>query len=87
MEISRKLKTFSRLLIAFLKSTLDLEYFERKDQSQRESITEIINCAKASYLNDQNPPFMQRFGRQHVNGSKTLLRSARNQSHTNLPLI
>ena len=30
---------------------------------------------------------MQRFGRQHVNGSETLLRSARNQLHTNLPII
>ena len=30
---------------------------------------------------------MQRFGRQHVNWSETLLRSARNQFHTTLPLI
>ena len=30
---------------------------------------------------------MQRFGRQHVNGSETLLRSALTQFHTTLPLI
>ena len=30
---------------------------------------------------------MQRFGRQHVNVSQTLLGSARNQFHTTLPLI
>ena len=30
---------------------------------------------------------MQRFGRQHANGSQKLLRSARNQFHTTLPLI
>ena len=30
---------------------------------------------------------MQRFGRQHVSGSQTLLRSARNQFQTNLHLI
>ena len=30
---------------------------------------------------------MQRFGRQNVNGSQTLLKSARNQFHTALPLI
>ena len=30
---------------------------------------------------------MQRFGRQHVNRSQTLPRSARNQIHTTLPLI
>ena len=30
---------------------------------------------------------MQRFRRQHVNGSQTLLRSERNQFHTTLQLI
>ena len=30
---------------------------------------------------------MQRFERQHVNGSQTQLRSEQNQSHTTLPLI
>ena len=30
---------------------------------------------------------MQRVGRQHVNRYQTLLRSARNQFHTTLPLI
>ena len=35
----------------------------------------------------KRPCFMQRFGRQHVTGSQKLLRSARNQFHTTLPLI
>ena len=30
---------------------------------------------------------MQRFGRQRVNGSQTLLRSAQNHFHTTIPLI
>ena len=51
MQISRKLKPFSDFSIAFLKSTLNLEYFQRKDQSQILSITEIINCETGSYLN------------------------------------
>ena len=34
-----------------MKSTLNLEYFEKKDQSQRVSITEIINCETGSSLN------------------------------------
>ena len=51
MQTSRKLKTRSRFFIAFLKSTLNLEYFEEKDQSHSLSITEIINCETASYLN------------------------------------
>ena len=56
-QISRKLKTFYGLFIAFLKSTLNLEYFERKDQSQSLSITEIINWETGSYLNVQKAIF------------------------------
>ena len=33
-----------------MKSTLNLEYFEKKDQSQSLSITEINNCKSSSYL-------------------------------------
>ena len=44
MQISLKLKTCSGFFIAFLKSTLNLEYFERKDLSQSLSIREIHNC-------------------------------------------
>ena len=57
MQIYRKLKTFSGFFIAFLKSTLNLEYFERKDQSQSLSITKIINCKTRSYLNVQKAMF------------------------------
>ena len=57
MEISPKLKTFCGFFIKFLKSTLNLEYFERKHQSQSLSITEIINCATDSYLNVQKAIF------------------------------
>ena len=53
MQISRKPKTFSEFSIAFLKSTLNFLYFQRKDQSQILSITEIINCETGSYLNVQ----------------------------------
>ena len=44
MQISIKSKTFSRIFIASMKSTLNSEYFEKKDQSQSLSITEIIDC-------------------------------------------
>ena len=33
-----------------MKSTLNLENFEKKDQSERLSITEINNCKTSSYL-------------------------------------
>ena len=33
-----------------MKCTLNLEYFEKKDQSQSLSITDINNCKTSSYL-------------------------------------
>ena len=57
MQASLKLKTCYRFFIAFRKSTLNLEYFEKNDQSYRLSITEIINCEKGSYLNVQKAIF------------------------------
>ena len=47
---SQKPKTFSGFFIALMKSTLNLEYFEKKDQSHSLSITEINNCKTSSYL-------------------------------------
>ena len=38
-QISLKPKTFSGFLIALMKSALNLEYFEKKDQSHSLSIT------------------------------------------------
>ena len=57
MQTSLKLKTSSGFFIAFLKSALNLEYLEKKDQSQSLTITEIINCETGSYLNLQNAIF------------------------------
>ena len=57
MQTSLKLKNYSRFFIAFLKSTLNFEYFERKDQSKSLSITEINNCETGSYLNVQKAIF------------------------------
>ena len=57
MQLFRKLKTFSAYLIVFLKSALNLEYFERKDQSKSLSITEVFNCETSSYLNVQKAIF------------------------------
>ena len=51
---------FSGFFMAFLKSTLNLEYFEKKDQSQSLSITGIIDCETGSYLNVQKAMFHAR---------------------------
>ena len=57
MQISVKLKTFSGFFIAFMKSALNLEYFERKDQPQSLNITDISNYETGSYLNIQKTIF------------------------------
>ena len=49
MQISPKPKTFSPFSIASMKSSLNSEYFEKKDQSHSLSITEIIDCETDSY--------------------------------------
>ena len=49
MQISQKPKTFSPFFISFMKSTLNIEYFDKKDQSHSLSITEIIDCETGSY--------------------------------------
>ena len=49
MQISPKPKTFSQFFIASMKSTLNSEYVEKKDQSHSLSITEIIDCETGSY--------------------------------------
>ena len=36
--------------MAFLKSTLNLEYFEKKDESHSLSIIEVNNCKTSSYF-------------------------------------
>ena len=55
--ISPEPKTFSRFFNKFPKSTLNLEYLKKKDQSHSLSITEIINCETGSYLNVQKAMF------------------------------
>ena len=45
-----KTENFFPIFIGSMKSTLNLEYFEKKDQSHSLSITEINNCKTSSSL-------------------------------------
>ena len=49
MQIYPKPNTSSPFFIASLKSTLNSEYFEKKDQPHSLSITEIIDCETGSH--------------------------------------
>ena len=48
--LSLKQKTFSGLFIAFLKSTLNGEHFQKKGESSSLSISEIIDSKGGGYL-------------------------------------
>ena len=51
-QLSLKQKTFSGFFIAFLKSTWNGENFEKKGESSRLSISEIIDSKRGGYLSD-----------------------------------
>ena len=48
--LSLKKKTFSVFFIAFLKSTSNGEHFQKKEESSRLSISEIIDCKGGGYI-------------------------------------
>ena len=49
--LSQKQNTFSGFFIAFLKCTLNLEHFQRKDEYLSLIISEIIDAERRGYLN------------------------------------
>ena len=49
--LSQKQKTFSGLLLAFLKSALNLEHFEKEDEYSRIVISKVIDSKIGGYLN------------------------------------
>ena len=87
MQISPKPKTFSPFFIASMKSTLNTEYFGKKDQSHSLNLPKLLIAKLVATEMSKRPSFMQRFGSQDGNGSPTLLRSAGNHLYTAIPLI
>ena len=51
MQLSRKQKTFSEFFCAFLKSSLNFEHFQKKDDSHSWGISEITDSEKHGYIN------------------------------------
>ena len=49
--LSQKQKTFSELLLAFLKCALNLERFEKRDEYFSLVISKVIDFKKGGYLN------------------------------------
>ena len=51
MQISEKPKKIYLLFIAFLKSTSNSDYFEKKYESHNLTISDIIDSKRGGYLN------------------------------------
>ena len=49
--LSQKQKTFYVFLIAFLKCTLNIEHFQKKDEYPCLIISEMIDAERRGYLN------------------------------------
>ena len=54
---SRKQKTFSELFSAFLKSTLNFEHFQKKDDPHSRPISQITFSEKGDWINVCKIPF------------------------------
>ena len=51
MQLSGKQKTVSQFVSSFLKSSLNFERFQKKDQSHSWGISEITDSEKHGYIN------------------------------------
>ena len=49
--LSQKQKTFSLIILAFLKYALNLEHFEKNDEYPSQIISRIIDSERGDYLN------------------------------------
>ena len=74
MQICWKLTAFSDSFISFLKSTLYLVHFEKKISLIAEVLRKLVTAKQVATQISKRPSFMQRFGRQYVHESQTLLR-------------
>ena len=50
MELSQKLKSFSRFFAAFSKSRLNFEYFQKNNDAHSLFISEATACKKRGYI-------------------------------------
>ena len=51
MQLSQKQETFSEVFCGFLKSSLNFEHFQKKDDSHRWDISESTDFEKHGYMN------------------------------------
>ena len=76
MKLSHKKKTFSLFFAAFLKSRLNFEYFEKKDEPHSFCISEITNSENVVWQMSKKSRFRAPFDKQLGKRAQALLKSA-----------
>ena len=79
MELSQNQKKFSWCFSAFLKSRLNFEHFEKKDDPHRFCISEITDFEKVVWKMSKKCCFREPFHNQHGKPAITFLKSASQQ--------
>ena len=62
MLLLQNQKIFSYIFSAFLESRQNLESFEKKDESQKLFVSEIIDCKNRGYLNAEKAAYQNTYG-------------------------
>ena len=75
-QLSQKQKIFSQFFSTFLKFSLNLEYFEKKDDPHRFCISEITLSENVIRQMSKKSRFRGPFGKHHVKSAEALLKSA-----------
>ena len=76
MQVSQKIKKFSEVFSWVLKSSLNFEHFQKKDDSHSWGISEITDSEKHGYIKSKKYRFKGSFGKQHGKRAQTLLKFA-----------
>ena len=76
MQLSQKQKTFSEFFCAFLKSSLNFEHFQTKDDSHSWGTSKTTDSKKHGYIKSKKSHFKGSFRKQHGKRAQTLLKFA-----------
>ena len=76
MQLSQKQKTFPQFFSPCLKSSLNLEHFEIKDDPHRFRVFEITDCESVVRQISWKSRFRGAIDKQHGKWAETLLKSA-----------
>ena len=85
--LSQKLKSFYRLLVEYLKCSLNLEHSEKKEEYHSLIISEIMHPKEMFTEASKWSSFSTPFGNQRANGFETLLKSAQHHYFPIFPWI